>query len=153
MSNHSTLSVLSLLVLMLIFVLPGARADTPYEAGLNIRIEAATATAARRGETSRIRFRIVNDSPTTFHVIGIEIPMARAANLIARIGPDEYTTLESLGVSSGETLDLTTSHLWYDTSPVTRDLLAGQWFEMTLMLAEGRLTVPLHVHGRQQLRP
>lgn len=150
MSNRWKLWASSLIALVLISIFSAARPDTPFDAGLNVQIDAATATAARQGETSRIQFRIVNDSPAAFHVIGIETPVAREAHLVARIGPGEYTTLESLGVPSGETLDLTTSHLWYETGPVTRDLLAGQTLEMTLTFVGGQLMVPVHVHEAQQ---
>ena len=146
MLNHNTLSALSLLVLMLISVLPGARADTPFEAGLNIRIEAVTASAARQGEVSRIRFRIVNDSGTAFHVIGIDTPVAPMTKLIADVGKAEKTVFDSIGVPAGETLDLTTSHLWYETGALTRDLQSGETFDMTLRFVGGEFTVPVHVH-------
>lgn len=126
--------------------LPG-HADTPFDVGYGVRIEAATATPARQGESSRIRFRILNDSNGVIHVVGIEVPMAREARLVARIGPGDYTTLESLGVPPGDTLDLTTSHLWYETGPVTRDLRAGETFDMTLNFVGGQLAFPVHVHG------
>ncbi|MAD38249.1 MAG: hypothetical protein CMO28_16285 [Tistrella sp.] len=148
MSNRCDRWTSSLIALVLISIFSAARPDTPFEAGLNVRIDAATATAARQGETSRIRFRIVNDSPAAFHVIGIETPVAREARLVADVGESERNVLESIGVPAGESLDLTTSHLWYETGPLTRDLDAGETFDMTLRFVGGQLTVPVHVHAR-----
>lgn len=137
-----------LIVYVSILGITVVRADTPFDVGWDIRIEAATASPARQGEASRIRFRIVNHSRTTFHVIGIEIPMARMARLVADVGESERMVLESIGVPAGESLDLTTSHLWYETGPLTRDLDAGETFDMILRFVGGQLTIPVHVHGR-----
>lgn len=139
-------SSLLLIVLVLVSSLPAVQADTPFEVGSNIRVEAATATPARQGDSSRIRFRIINGSRGPFHVIGIDTPVARETKLVARIGDVETTVLESIGVPASETLDLTTSHLWYEIAPVTRDLRAGETFEMRLRFAGGQLIVPVHVH-------
>ncbi len=137
---------LLLIVLALVSSLPAVLADTPFDMGSNIRVEAATATPARQGDSSRIRFRIINGSTAPFHVIGIDTPVAREARLVARIGDIETAVLESIGTPAGETLDLTTSHLWYEIGPVTRDLRAGETFEMNLRFVGGKLTVPVHVH-------
>src|SRR3546814_5632161 len=80
---------LRLIVLALLSSLSAAQADTPFAVGSNIRVVAATATPARQGASSRIRFRIVNGSTAPFHVIGIDTPVAREARLVARIGDVE----------------------------------------------------------------
>ena len=138
--------ILSLIMLVLTIGAPIARADTPFEVGNNILVDAATATVARQGETSRIRFRVVNGSTATFHLLGLDTAVSRGARLIADVGKAERTILESIGIPAGETLNLTTSHLWYETGPVTRDLEAGEVFDMTLLFVGGQLTVPVHVH-------
>src|SRR3546814_15325441 len=89
---------------------PAVRADTPFEIGNNIHIESAIATPAQPGDTSRVRFRIINDSTAPFHLIGISTPVAREARLFARIGPTATTVLSPIGVPAGEALALTTSH-------------------------------------------
>jgi len=139
--------------LLIVFVsitgLFAVQADTPFEVGWNIRIEAATASPARQGESSRIRFRIVNDSRGNFHVIGIEIPVAQMATLVADVGEAHKYILDSIGVPAGEILDLTTSHLWFETTAVIRNLQPGETFDMTLRFVGGELTVPVHVHDSQ----
>ena len=128
--------ILSLIMLVLTIGAPIARADTPFEVGNNILVDAATATVARQGETSRIRFRVVNGSTATFHLLGLDTAVSRGARLIADVGKAERTILESIGIPAGETLNLTTS----------RDLEAGEVFDMTLLFVGGQLTVPVHVH-------
>ncbi len=136
----------SLIGLLLIWNLPSAHADTPFETGEDIRIEAPTATVARQGEISRIHFRLVNGSSSRIHMIGLETALAREAQLVVRTGGGEYTTLGSYGVPAGETLDLTTSHLWYETGPVLRDSRKGESFPMTVKFTNGSLTIPVHVY-------
>ena len=137
---------LALVAALTIGSVPLAQADTPLDIGNSVRIEAATGTPAQVDESSRIRFRILNDSPSQIHLMRVETKVAGVARLVARIGEDEYTTLESLGVLPGEVLDLTTSHLWYETGPAIRDLEKGQSFGMTVGFVRGSLTIPVHVH-------
>ncbi len=144
------LVTLSFLALLQISSWGVARADVSLEVGDNVRVERATATAAQEGESSRLQFRIVNDSSSRIHVTGIETSVAPTARLVARIGPGEYSTLESLGIPPGETFDLTTSHLWYETGPLVRSLSEGEVFEMTLGFVAGSLSVPVHVHFAPQ---
>jgi len=136
--------------LVLIICLSAVRADSPFEVGNNIRVEAATATPARQGGVSRIRFRVVNDSGSSLHVLGIETPVASDAKLVARIGDAVTTVLESIGVPAGESVDLTTSHLWFEVEPMVRDLVAGETFEMTIMFVGARLATSVHVHEAVQ---
>lgn len=140
------MSSLLLIALALVSSPPAVQADIPLEVGSSIRVEAVTATPARQGDSSRIRFRIVNGSRAPFHVLGIDTPVAREVKLVARIGDVETTVLESIGAPAGETLDLTTSHLWYKIGPLTRDLRSGETFEMRVRFVGGQLTVPVHVH-------
>lgn len=139
-------SSLLMIVFVAIISLSTVRADTPLETGWNVRIEAATASPAQQGEAARIRFRIVNESTATFHVIGIDVPVADMARLVADVGEAGQDVLDSIGVPAGETLDLTTSHLYFETAAVTRNLQQGETLDMTLQFVGGQLNVPVHVH-------
>ena len=122
-------------------------ADQAIDLGGAVTIEAGTATPSPRGGKTIIRFTIVNDAPSRLRLSGITTPVASAARLVGRIGIDEVTVMDSIGVSSGERLDLTTSHLWYEAYPVVRDLAPGDTFKITLDFVDSKLTVPIHVHG------
>lgn len=132
-------------VLALSFTLTAA-ADESLEAGGGVRIEDATATPAPRSAYSSLRFRLVNDSTATFHILGIESPLASNARLVARLGTEDATVLESIGVPPDEALDLTTSHLHYEVGPLERALAEGETVEMTLRFVGGELSFPVHVH-------
>src|SRR3546814_11432069 len=99
--------------------------------GNNIHIESAIATPAKPGDTSRVRFRIINDSTAPFHLIGISTPVASEAWMFAHIGPTATTMLAYTGVPPAAALDHTTTHHCYKILPVLRDLLSGQTFEMS----------------------
>jgi len=109
-------------------------------------VEAATANPAPAGGQTIVRFKIVNDGPTGIHLIGITTPLARHARLRARVGTAEVVDIGSIGVEPEATLDLTTSHLWYELYPLERELVAGESFPVRFDFATGRLTVPVHVH-------
>src|SRR3546814_4863583 len=71
-----------LLVIPLIAIagISAVRADIPLELGTDIRIDAAVATPTKKGELSRLRFRIVNGSTAAIHVTGIDTPVAQGAD-------------------------------------------------------------------------
>lgn len=122
-------------------------ADQPIDLGGAVTIEAGTATPSPRGGKTLIRFIIVNDGPSRLRLTGITSPIAPTTLLLGRTGADEVTAMDSIGVSSGERLALTTSHLWYEAYPVTRDLMPGDTFNITLDFVDAKLTIPVHVHG------
>jgi copper(I)-binding protein len=123
-----------------------AAADVPAELAGDVRIEAAMATPGPEGGRSEVRFRIVNNSRVTLHLLGISTPLANTARLVARIGVEETATLQSIGVGSEEILDLTTSHLHYEISPLQRSLQTGETFPVTFNFVGWSDTIPAHVH-------
>lgn len=123
-----------------------ASADEPRDLGGQVRVEGAVATPGVKGGRSQIRFRIVNESRSELHLVGISTPVAGFAELVARLGPRETTKLESIGVPADEVLDLTTSHLRYEIYPLRTELTAGDEFPITLNLVQWSVTVPVHVH-------
>src|SRR3546814_14268609 len=82
---RQTLRVFLLVIpLTAIAGISAARADIPLELGNDIRIEAAIATPTKKGEFSRLRFRIVNGGTVAIHVTGIDTPVAQGAKQIGR---------------------------------------------------------------------
>lgn len=126
-----------------------ARADAVVDLDTDVTVEAATATPGRRGESSRVRFRLVNGGTASLHVVGLSTAIAESASLVARIGAVGTTVLGSVGAPAGETLDLTTSHLWFEISPLARDLTSGESFDVSLNLVGGSIVVPVHVHDAE----
>lgn len=148
MSCARTLKMVTVLIAAIVQLVGSSTwADTPVDVNTDIAVEAATATAARRGEASRVRFCIVNDSTSSVHITGIDTTVAANASLIAGAGYGKNLVLDSIGAPAGEMLDLTTSHIWFETSPVFRDLVPGEVIEVRLNFVGGALTVPVHVHA------
>lgn len=112
----------------------------------DVTVEAATASPGRKGGSSRIRFRLVNEGSEALHVIGIETDLGERAQLVGRIGTVRTSVLDSIGAPAGETLDLTTSHLWFEIDPLARDLREGEVFDVRLNFVKGSISVPVHVH-------
>lgn len=123
-----------------------AGADAVVDLDTDVTVEAATASPARKGESSRIRFRLVNEGSAALHITGIETDLAERTQLVGRIGAVRTAVLDSIGAPSGETLDLTTSHLWFEIDPLERDLREGETFDVRLNFVEGSISVPVHVH-------
>ncbi len=122
-------------------------ADEPLEMTNDVMIETATATPARRGGSTKIRFVLINDSSSRLHLAKLTSPVAREVSLLARTSPTQTAKIESIGISSGERLDLTTSHLWYEAFPVSRELKLGETIDVTFNFVTWELTVPVHVHA------
>lgn len=133
-------------VAVLVLALPG-RADTVVDFDTDVTVEAATASPGRKGGSSRIRFRLVNEGSEALHVTGIETDLGKRAQLVGRIGAVRTAVLDSIGAPAGETLDLTTSHLWFEIDPLARDLREGDTFDVRLNFVEGSIKVPVHVHA------
>lgn len=146
MQTIRTLAIAFAITVELAVPINPGRADVPTFVGNSVVIEDAVISAGKKGERSVVRFRLVNDSHAAVHLMGVETDTAESAELVARIGDLETTTLESIGAGSGEVLDLTTSHLWYELGPLTRDLSVGETITMRVHLAGASLSVPLHVH-------
>lgn len=137
----------SILMIISLVWAGSSNADEPLEMTKDVRIEAATATPARSGGSTKIRFVVINDSPNRLHLAKLTSPIAREIRLLARTGPMQTAKIESIGISSGERLDLTTSHLWYEAFPVARELKVGETINVTLKFVTWELTVPVHVHA------
>lgn len=140
--------VLALLLLVAVFAAAWpVGADTVVDLDTDVTVEAATASPARKGESSRIRFRLVNEGSAALHVTGIETELADRAQLVGRIGAVRTAVFYSIGAPAGEVLDLTTSHLWFGIYPLTRDLRDGETFDVRLIFVNGSILVPVHVHA------
>jgi copper(I)-binding protein len=130
--------------LMVVMMHP-ALADEPIDLG-DITIEAATATPGAKGGRSKVRFQIINNSRTDLHLLGISTPLAEKAELVARIGAKRTSVLQSIGIPSEETLDLTTSHLYYEIYPLQEVLQSGDEFPITLHFTGWSKSTLIHIH-------
>ncbi len=124
-----------------------ALADAPEIFAGRISISDVSASAARAGEDSRLRFTLSNDGADVLNFLGTETDVARQAVLTGRVGHShESSALDSLTIAPDEILDLNTSHLWVSLQELHRPLIVGDTFAVTLRFSRGNLPVIVHVH-------
>lgn len=142
--------VLGVVISLNLLAGPGdAYADPPpLSLGNSVQVENAYATSGPAGKSTEVRFRLINDSGTSVVLLGISSRIAKNSRLVARIGDQATTELQSISVPAGEVLDLTTSHLWYELCPLESSLDAGDVFELELSFVNARIVAEVHVHSR-----
>lgn len=122
-------------------------ADQPPDHHGHMTVEDVWATPAGAGSRSILRLRIINEGHDHVHLLGVETPVAKEARIIGRIGNDETRTIDSIGVGGDSNLDMTTSHLWVELGPLTREVQAGESVPIELVFVRGRVRVNAHVHN------
>ena len=123
-----------------------ARADEPDLYFSNVIVAEATATATPAGGYSELRFKLINDGTQSVHFLSIETDIAEDAKLIAHLGAEDWTMLESISVPSGEMLDLHSSHLYVLLGPLRRPLKEGEILDVRLKLVSTEIPTVFHVH-------
>ena len=134
-----------LLVASLALASTAARSSDRFEIGDSLMVEALSATPAGAGEISTIRLRLTNLGASRLQLQGIEIAAAKSVQLKANVGERAYAVLESIDVPAGDTLDLTTSHMFFQTSPLLSALGDDDVVDVTLIFNRGRTSVTAHV--------
>jgi len=123
-------------------------ADEPDLYFGNVIVVEATATAAPAGGYSTLRFKLINNGSQSVHFLGIETDIAGNARLIAHLGAENWTMLESISVPPDETLDLHSSHLYVCLGPLHRPLEEGEVFDARLKLVSTEILTLFHVHPK-----
>jgi copper(I)-binding protein len=112
----------------------------------NVIVEEATATAAPAGGYSKLRFKLINNGSQSVHFLGIETDIAEDAKVFAHLGAEDWAMLESIGVPSGEILDLHSSHFYVLLGPLRWPLEEGEVFDARLKLVFTEIPTIFHVH-------
>lgn len=121
-------------------------ADRRLEVDDDVRVEGATATAAGSNGISRLAFTLINDGGRRLHLSRIVSKVAQHARLMAQIGVGMTSEIGSVGVSPGEELDLSSSHMWYELSGLMRALTLDETFDVELDFVDFQISIPVHVH-------
>lgn len=135
-----------LLAIPLLLLAARAAADEALPLAGALTIDAPFVAAAPAGRCTKVRFRIENETSQDLHLLGVRTDVSDVSRLVARVDPTASVTLESIGVGAGETLDLASSHLWYELCGLRRPLLSGDRIAITLDFVDGSVSVPFHVH-------
>jgi copper(I)-binding protein len=123
-----------------------AKADEPPDHHGQIIVEDVWVTPATEDSRSMLHFRITNEGYDHVHLLGVETPVAGHTRIVGRIGDHKTATLDSFGVSTNSSLDLTSGHLWIELRQLTRDLKAGESIPLELVFVRSRMLLNAHVH-------
>lgn len=117
-------------------------ADETITSLLDIAVEDASLAAEDNG-AYRLRFRLVNDSPTEIVLTGVESKNATRGELIFHSHHGSSEPIESMPLKPDEEIDFSTSHLQARLIGLTP---AGNSVPFTLILANGKISGEAHVH-------
>jgi hypothetical protein len=81
------------------------------------------------------------------HLLGAATPLAKGSQIIGRISDHQTARLGSIGIRPDGALDLTTSHLWIELGPLSREIRQGDLIPIELVFVRGRIHADAHVHG------
>lgn len=121
-------------------------ADATLRVGDDLKIDSTSTQPAPAGGCTRVRLRLVNDGTNDVHLLGGSSAVAERARLVARIDPVNAVTLPSIAIPAQETLDLDSSHLWFELCGLNRPLATGDSFTLTVEFVGWRADVDVDVH-------
>lgn len=117
-------------------------ADETITSLLDIAVEDASLAVEDDG-AYRLRFRLVNDSPTEIVLTGVESKNATSGELIFHSHHGSSETIESMPLKPDEEIDFSTSHLQARLIGLTP---TGKSVPFTLILVNGKISGEAHVH-------
>ena len=142
-SHIATKSVVLLLTLRL--TAASGYADEPPLYFGNVIVAEASATAAAAGGFSKLRFKLINNGSQSVYFLSIETDLAKESQLMVHLGGEDWTALESIGVPSGEVLDLHSAHFYVLLGPLRQPFEEGDVFDARLKLVSAEIPVVFHV--------
>src|SRR3546814_20750329 len=79
------------------------------------------------------------------HLLGAATPVATVSQIIGRISDHQTARLGSIGIRPDGALELTTSHLWIELGPLSREIRQGDFIPIELVFVRGRIHADAHV--------
>src|SRR3546814_6862026 len=128
--------LLSLLVALssaLVVAVP-VRADQPPDHHGRVTVENVWVTPANEAGQAILRLRILNDTHSPMHLLGVATPLAKNSQIVGRISDRQTARLGSIGIRPDGALDLTTIHLCIDLGPLSRSIMHGDLLDLMLTL-------------------
>lgn len=123
------------------------RADQPPDHHGSVIVEDVWLTPANEAGQAILRLRILNETHSSMHLLGVATPLAKDSQIIGRISDHRTARLGSIGIRPDGALDLTTSHLWIELGPLSREIRQGELIPIELVFVRGRIHADAHVHG------
>lgn len=141
--------LLSLLVALssaLVAAVP-AKADQPPDHHGHVTVEDVWVSPASEAGPAILRLRILNETHSHMHLLGVATPLAKGSQIIGRISDHQTARLGSIGIPPDDALDLTTNHLWIELGPLSQEFRQGDLIPIELVFVRGRIHADAHVHG------
>lgn len=123
------------------------RADQPPDHNGLVTVETVWAIPASEAGKTVLRLRILNQTHSPLHLLGVATPLAKDSQIIGRISDHQTARLGSIGIRPDDMLDLTTSHLWIELGPLSHEIRQGDLIPIELVFVRGRIHADAHVHG------
>jgi len=133
-------------ILLLSSVPNTAKADPAPEIFYGATIEGAQLDASDIGETSMLRFRIVNDGAEPLILLGATSDDFGRSKILAYTSHATPVDLESVAVPIEEELGLDSFHLTIELSELKTKFRAGQIITLNLAFVRGEIPIQAHVH-------
>jgi copper(I)-binding protein len=124
-----------------------ASADQPPDHHGRVTVENVWVTPANEAEQAILRLRILNETHSPMHLLGVASPLAKGSQIVGRISDHRTARLGSIGIRPDDMLDLTTSHLWIELGPLSREIRQGDLIPIELVFVRGRIHADAHVHS------
>lgn len=123
------------------------RADQPADHHGRITVEDVWVTPANEAGRAILRLRILNGTHSPMHLLGVATPIAKGSQIIGRVSSHQAASLGSISILPDDRLDFTTSHLWIELGPLSREIQQGELIPIELVFVRGRIPADAHVHG------
>lgn len=133
------------LIVMLMVAARGAATDGAAILNSSISVEDIHLSAARTGESSNLRLRILNDSLGPLVLLRVDSTASQSARIMARVGTSEWTEVGSITIPSDSTLDLGSSHIRIVFENLESELSPNATVPVVLRFNRGSLNVVAHV--------
>lgn len=121
-------------------------ADEAFEPITGVDVTEASATAAKVGGTSRLRFRIENFSGKTVVLTGVASANAETGAMLIKGKSSSAREANELIILPEEALDFKTSHIWLELRGLKKPLRNGDTTEFVLNFRQGTVPGVAHVH-------
>lgn len=144
--SHRLLSLLIASSSVILAAVP-VRADQPSHHHGDVVVENVWITPAKDAEQAILRLRILNETQSPMHLLGVTAPLAKSSQIVGRVSDHQTASLGSIGIRPDSALDLTTSHLWIELGPLSREIKQGELIPIELVFVRGRIPADAHVHG------
>lgn len=121
-------------------------ADETTEMKPDVTVIDAVASPAKKGEKTRIRFKVENLLNREIVLQSVHAEIANATNMRMKVSNDEFETIVGIPILPEETLNLISSHIRIEMVDLLKDLESGTKFEFVLDFGDFKIAAFADAH-------